>query len=55
MVQNRDHNVNDIQNSKTELSGIMNMLIPIAKRLLETRILTFDKDCRILAKIAWLR
>lgn len=52
--KDRDHTVNDIQNSKTELSGILNMLIPIAKRLLETRTLTYESTVED-AKIAWLR
>ncbi len=52
--KDRDHTVNDIQNSKTELSGILNMLIPIARRLLETRNLTYESTVED-AKIAWLR
>ena len=52
--KDRDHTVNDIQNSKEELSGILNMLIPIAKRLLETRTLTYESSVAS-AKIAWLR
>ena len=52
--KDRDHTVNDIKNSKEELSGILNMLIPIAKRLLETKTLTYESTVED-AKIAWLR
>jgi P4 family phage/plasmid primase-like protien len=52
--KDRDHTVNDIKNSKEELSGILNMLIPIARRLLETRNLTYESTVED-AKIAWLR
>ena len=52
--KDRDHSVNDIQNNKSELSGILNMLIPIAKELLEKKTLRFESTVED-AKIAWLR
>jgi P4 family phage/plasmid primase-like protien len=52
--KNKDHAVNDIKNSKSELSGILNKLIPIAKELLETRSLRYESTVED-AKIAWLR
>jgi putative DNA primase/helicase len=50
----RDHSVNNIRNTKSELSGILNKLIPIAQDLFKNNRLTYESTVED-AKIAWLR
>jgi len=49
----RDHSVKNIKNTPSELSGIFNKMIPVAKELLETHELKFGRTVAD-AKLQWI-
>lgn len=52
--KDRDHTIKNIRNTPSELSGIFNKLIPIAKNLLQTHALTYESTVADIKEL-WLK